>query len=201
MLFSEGMPSHVSDAPDRMKEPPMDVPPAPDRHPYADPGSVPVGAWATYRLRDGAITISIVGREEAGTWVEIAGESDPDGISARLVARSGITLRAWYRRPGTGEVYPQPIQPASDSPPRETSPAGQTRRTETVTLSGRTFSCTVVRSSWEDLDGRRSVTEAWWSAEVPPLLEGSEFGGLVRREPVELGGFGSDAQRKVLPPP
>lgn len=192
-----GAASVLEEVPPELRKTTAVVPPAADRHPYADPSGVEVGRWASYREDGRTFTLAVAGREAEGTWVELIEEG---AASARLVAPDGAVLRALYQENG-GPAQPQPLEQRAGVVAAKRSESGRESGTESVRIAGRELAAKRVRIVSEDLEGRRAE-EIWiWHPEVPPLYAGGEDGGLVRRESggrkTELLDFGAGAAPRV----
>jgi hypothetical protein len=195
-----GEASRVEEVGDELRRSAPVLSSAPDRHPYADPFSSPLGSWARYREGARELTIAVTGEEDGARRVEVVEEGEPRLVSVRLVGRDGVVRRAWSGTPG-GPAVEQPLQqssPGAAPPPTGVLERGPQR------LGDRMLPCTIQRMRTEDLEGRVHE-ETWvWSAEAPPLYAAGPYGGLVRRRgrgaDVDLLRFGDGATPSIPPP-
>jgi hypothetical protein len=199
-LLPSGESSKVEDVPENLKQTRVVAPPVSDRHLYGDVAKLAVGQWARYREDGTVLTLSVVGKEAEGVWMEVAEEGDPGPVSARLVMPEGVVKKAFYGEVSKGSktvVVPQALR-------QGTAPASTVRETsresgeESCSVAGRTLAARRIRVRFEDDEGRFVEEVTLWHPEVPPIYAGSDAGGLVRRKSgsrlVELLDFGTGAR-------
>lgn len=199
-LLPSGDSSKVEDVPEPLKRSRVVAPSILDRHLYGDVAKLEVGQWARYREDGTVLTLSVVGKEAEGVWVEVVEEGEPRAVSARLVTPEGIVKKAFYGEISKGskaDAVPQPLRQwmAPAAALRETS---RESSEEAYSVGGRALSARKLRVRFEDDEGRLVEEESLWHPEVPPLYAGSEAGGLLRRRSgarqVELLDFGTGAR-------
>ena len=208
-LFRSTDGSSLETVPSHLKDERPQVPEVYDLHPYGSPALIPVGSWATYTLTQGVeiqkVTLAAVTREEGGIWIEVIEEADPRRVSSRCVTPDGRVDKAWYvelRSDGTKiPPRPQPIIQFSEPPRPALTLRSREAHEEERRVAGTPLKVTVVRTSFEDLNGRTISEETVWCTAAPSLYAGSREGGLVRKSTegltVELAAFGTDAKPLV----
>jgi hypothetical protein len=194
MLFATGRPSHVAEVKETMKDSDEHVPEVDDVHPFGGVSGIGIGAWATYQVDGRTITLAAVAAEGEDVWIEVIDEAEPRSVSARLVSPHGEVLKAFFRLLSDGAVHEQKLCQTPAKRKKHLEEVDREVRDEEVKVGERTLAAKRVTIVWEDLDGRQTTEEALWSAEVPGLFEGSEFGGLVQRGEIRLLRFGVDAK-------
>ncbi len=200
--FLAGSGSHVAPPDPGLKVYRPHVAPVPDRHGSDRAHLAPAGSWARYRLtRDGVETLTTLGAVSSGdgfAWIEIVEEGEPRRASLRRIDSSGRVLAARcreVREDGTAsEVAEQPVVPAGE--PRAAREGVREERRGRGHVGPRLGEILEVTTTYRDEAlGREYVETEAWCRDVPPLLEGSEEGGLVRRRAagslVELDDFGT----------
>ena len=200
MLFSGGDPSYVGDVPEELRRQEIHVPEVYDFHPYGDVTVLRTGDWCTYQVGEVTLTLAVTGKDADGTWVEVIEEEDPRTVSARWVGPDGFVQRALYRVLPEERVHPQQLAQAPVEAEAEYETIEVKPKPTTLEFEGQSFPGTLVTEVREDWDGRRSIIKSWWSKEVPRVFDGSEHGGLVRQEGVQLLRFGRDAKPLVPRP-
>ena len=199
-LFPSGESSRVQDVPEGLKQTRIVAPAVSDRHLYGDVTKLSAGQWARYREDGVVLTLSVVGKDAEGVWVEVVEEGDPRAVSARLVTPGGIVKKAFYgevSKDAKTAAMPQALRQwtAPASAPRETS---RESSEEPCSVGGRPLAARRIRIRSEDDDGRLVEEVSLWHPDVPPLYAGSDAGGLVRRQSgprrVELLDFGTGAK-------
>lgn len=194
--------SRVVEVPPGLRQVTRVIPAVPDRYPYGDPSRLKVGQWARYAEGDRTFTLAAVAKEGDDVWVEVVEEGEPREVSARLVAPGGAVKKALFReiaKDGPSDIVPQPLEQAARPPLRPAVEGSREGERVTVKVEGRELACRQRITWWTgEADGRRQMESSLWHPDVPPIYEGSDLGGLVRRKSldraIELLAFGTDAR-------
>ncbi len=188
-IFSSGPSSKTGDTPEHLRMVQIKVPVTYDVYPYGDASAVHPGQWARFRVTERGsayeITLAAGAREGEGTWMEVIEEDEVRRVSARLVSADGTVLKAFYREmPRNGAaspVLPQEITQRADPQRPRMMERSRVVEKRDYQAGGRTIPTSSVKIEYEDINGRVRAEEWGWSKEVPPLFDGSEDGGLVRK--------------------
>ncbi|HXX95247.1 MAG TPA: hypothetical protein VEN81_16615 [Planctomycetota bacterium] len=202
---SGGEESRIVEVPPNLRQVTRVVPAVTERYPFAEVSRLRVGQWARYAEGDRTFTLAVVGKAGEDVWIELIEERETREVSARLVSPGGIVRKALFREispQGPSDVVEQRIDRAEGPPARPAVDGSREGERVTVKVGGRDLACRQGISWWTgEADGRRYSVSRLWSPEVPPVYEGSEWGGLVRRksdrESTELVDFGTDARPLV----
>lgn len=201
-ILSSGPSSQTGDTPEHLRKVQIKVPVTYDVYPYGDPASVRPGQWARFQVMERGstyeLTLAVAGREGDATWMEVIEEEEVRRVSARLVSADGIVLKAFYREmPKSGAasaVFPQEIAQRADPQRPPLMERSRVVEQRTLQAGGRTIPTSYVKVEYEDINGRVRAEEREWSKEIPPLFDGGDDGGLVRKktetQTVELLEFG-----------
>lgn len=186
------------------------VTPVPEFHTSDRLEGIPVGSWVRYRItRDGqaaVLTLGAVSAEPDALWVEVVEDGDPRRHSLRRITFDGRVTRARCREVAAdGRQSETAEQPVTQGGVPLATPEGEVTESPTrAELQGRVLEATERRLVFRDeaLGTEQRVTEIW-ARDVPPIYEGREEGGLVRRTgaaaSVELVEFGA-GYRPLLAP-
>lgn len=200
-IFGGADSSRVEKVPEAMLRPRLVAPRVADRSPYGDVSKLRPGQWVSYRQGERTFTLAVVGVSGEGTWIEAIEEGEPRQVSARLISRDGVVLKAYYgeiSKEGKSTVEPQVLEQSSSPPAARPSEVGRQSGEESVVVAGRELKSRKIVVRLEDLEGRLTQELTLWHPDVPPVYAGNESGGLVRRQAagstLELVGFGTDAR-------
>jgi hypothetical protein len=207
-VFGGADSSRVEKVPEAMLRPRLVAPRVPDRNPYGDVSKVRPGQWVSYRQGERTFTLAVAGAGGEGAWIEVIEEGEPRQVSARLISREGVVLKAFYgeiSKQGRSTVEPQTLEQSVSPPAAPPSELGREIGEETVVVAGRELKARRIVVRLEDLEGRLTQEITLWHPDVPPVYAGNESGGLVRRQTtgstLELVGFGTDARPLLTLPP
>lgn len=162
------------------------APEAPDRW-FGPVEGLRPGQWVRYAEGGVETTYTVAAAEGDALWIEV---SAGGAASRRLVGPDGDVRQAWYAEAGKPPVAQALVQAEAAPAPRGTELSSE-RSTEKLQIGDRELAGVRLKVVREDLEGRRTEEESWWSPEVPPIRAGSPLGGLVRRKGLILRGFGN----------